>query len=576
MMKNRKQKAAALLCAGTLALTGSSFGPSAVSAAGEVDYGDALKLSLYFFDANECGSGVDANPLTWRGNCHTYDAEAPLSGAQGLGAGEIALIKAANGGKDTVDVSGGYHDAGDHLKFSVTMGYAATGLAWSYYEFPEAYKNTGSRDHLFDILKTTCDYLMKVTYLDENGDVAAFCYQVGDAGDHDIWTAPEGQTLNRPTYWSTPSHPSADAAGQMASALASSSMALRETDAAYADKCLEYAKALRTFAAKYPEATYDGIGSFYPSSSQKDDVAWSDLWCHIADGTLSSYTPVPHTNNGEQYNGEYDCWIYSWDKVWGGYAALLAGEGFTDYTSAVKGNIDRQWDDISKDGYYPIGGGWGASRYNCAWQMYCLYYSEVTGQTQYADSARKQMDYILGSNPAGRSYMLGYTSVFPSKIHHRAANPDKSDAAYVCYGALVGGPTDANGSYDDNTDSYSCTEPALDYNGSLAFALAGLYSLYGNNGDGSGTDAVIAAAPEIDETHVFGKWMGQSPEIPTEPDQPVDGDYSGDGVLDVQDVQILQAYLLGKDVEIQNADVTGDGLENVLDLCLLKRMVSAK
>ena len=44
---------------------------------------------------------------------------------------------------------------------------------------------------------------------------------------------------------------------------------------------------------------------------------------------------------------------------------------------------------------------------------------------------------------------------------------------YTLYGALVGGP-DANGSYDDNTDSYSCTEPALDYNGCFALAAAGL------------------------------------------------------------------------------------------------------
>ena len=66
-------------------------------------------------------------------------------------------------------------------------------------------------------------------------------------------------------------------------------------------------------------------------------------------------------------------------------------------------------------------------------------------------------------------------------IHHRAANPDKDTAKYILYGTLVGGPTDANGSYDDNTNSYSCTEPALDYNGCFALAIAGLYAVYGGS-----------------------------------------------------------------------------------------------
>lgn len=112
--------------------------------------------------------------------------------------------------------------------------------------------------------------------------------------------------------------------------------------------------------------------------------------------------------------------------------------------------------------YYPVGGGWGASRYNCAWQMYALTYAKYTsGQDKYNEYAQGQMDYLLGNNPANRSYLIGFGDSYPQHIHHRAANPDKDTAKYILYGTLVGGPTDANGSYDDNTNSYSCTEPAL-------------------------------------------------------------------------------------------------------------------
>ena len=131
---------------------------------------------------------------------------------------EKSAIRSQNQGAETVDVSGGYHDAGDHLKSGMTMGFSCTSLAWSYIRHPEVFAETGTKDHLFDILKEMCDYFMKVTYLKDDGNVLAFCYLVSDASDHDVtWESPEKQTYRRPTYWATASHPSADAAGEMAS-----------------------------------------------------------------------------------------------------------------------------------------------------------------------------------------------------------------------------------------------------------------------------------------------------------------------------------------------------------------------
>lgn len=98
--------------------------------------------------------------------------------------------------------------------------------------------------------------------------------------------------------------------------------------------------------------------------------------------------------------------------------------------------------------------------------------------------------------------MLGYGTQWPTKIHHRAANPgsnsatDNSDAKYTPYGCLVGGPN-SNGEYEDNKNSYSCTEPALDYNGCFALSIAGLYSRYG--GDVNAADELIKTVSEIDE-----------------------------------------------------------------------------
>lgn len=505
---NLKKKLTAVLSAGVLAVTGTVSAMSGMTASAQPSagtYGDALKLSLYFFDANQCGA--DDNVLTWRGKCHTYDAEASLSSAKGLSSSSVAAIKAANGGLDTVDVSGGYHDAGDHLKFSNTMGYSCTNLAWSYFENPDSYKETGSEDHLLYILKKMCDYFMKVTYLDDSGNVIAFCYMVGDDQDHNIWTAPEVQTQNRPTYWADASNPSVDASGHMAAALAATSLAFRDKNADYADACLKYANALEKFTEKYPKATYEGIGSYYSCGNIEDKVAWSDLWCAIANnnGKLPDSYQAQYTPSNGVYNGSiYDYWVYSWDKVWGGYSALLYSmdpQKYSAHGSELVFDMDQLVGNKNQ-AYYPVGGGWGASRYNCAWQMYALTYAKyASGQDKYNEYAQGQMDYLLGNNPANRSYLIGFGDSYPQHIHHRAANPDKDTAKYILYGTLVGGPTDANGSYDDNTNSYSCTEPALDYNGCFALAIAGLYAVYG--GSTTAAQSAIASASEINSDFVF-------------------------------------------------------------------------
>ena len=102
-----------------------------------------------------------------------------------------------------------------------------------------------------------------------------------------------------------------------------------------------------------------------------------------------------------------------------------------------------------------------------------------------------QADYILGKNPLGMSFMVGFGSKFPEKIHHRGsviasldAHPAhigcrdgdeffKSDEPNpnVLTGAVVGGPA-----FDDSfQDSrYNCTqsEPTTYINAPFVGVLA--------------------------------------------------------------------------------------------------------
>ncbi|HRR75507.1 MAG TPA: glycoside hydrolase family 9 protein [Ruminococcus sp.] len=480
------------------------------NAAGDPNYAEALALSLYFFDANACGENITGGPLTWRENCHTYDSQADLDKSEGLSSSEKAAIKAANGGSSIIDASGGYHDAGDHIKFSMTIGFAITSVAWSYFSYPDAFEKAECTGHLKYILRNACDYFMKTTFLDDSGNVIAYVDQIASEGeDHSIWTAPETQTMNRTVYWSSPSNPIADSAGEMAAALASSSLAFKESDPEYAAECLKYGKALAKFADKNTSYNAKGRGGMYDGSgSLKDDVVWGQLWCDVAEngGKLpAGYTPPATLTGDKSYStGEYDGWLYCWNKVYSGYAALLGELGYDGdkYTHEAKIEVEGTGGSKFSTSEYAANWGWGSARYNCALQGIAW----RTGDANLEAAAKHQMDYILNSSTQYKSYFVGYGDSYPTHYHHRASNPgngnpaDNTSAKYILYGALLGGP-DSSGGYEDHQNSYSCTEPALDYNGCFVLACAPLVSKYG--GDASAVKALEKSAPEINENYEF-------------------------------------------------------------------------
>ena len=502
-MKNYGKKiaafATALLSAGTMMTSV----PITASAAGDANYAEALALSLYFFDSNQCGTGVDGNPLAWRGNCHTADASANLSSAVNLG-GARNVVDPDGDGK--VDVSGGYHDAGDHIKFNLTIGFGMNSLALSDYLNPGAYEKAGCRDHLLYILKNGADYLMKTTFLDNSGEVGAVCYMVSNEGDHSYWGSPENQNGDRPTYWLTSSSNNSAVVLEMASALAGTAVAFKNTDAAYAAQCTKYAKALYRFGTQHTGNYMEGMGSMYATNSQyQDEQAMTEAWLYIlGEGGAPSFKP---TGNGCYNYQYYDYYLYSWDKVWSGYAALMYKKtGDYSYANELKFEVGNMGG-LNEGTYNSCKADWGCTRYNCAVQMEALAAVNGNKDDALAKGAKYQMNYILGNNPMGKSFLTGYGSSWSSKVHHRAANPgngnpsDNPDAKYVNYGDLIGGP-DASGTFNEVTESYRWTEGALDYNGCFALACAALVNLYDSSSDGA--SRIVNSASEFKKNYSFG------------------------------------------------------------------------
>lgn len=189
------KRIAASLLSGVLAFTGFQWNALAVENENgvEINFAAALQDSLYFYDTNKCGDGITGGNLEWRGDCHLDDAEVPLvtmgEDMVGTNMSEEFIEEYRNildpDGDGTVDLTGGWHDAGDCVKFGLPGSYAASTVGWGYYEFRDAYEETGLQWHVEDELRWINDFYLKATFLDENGEVVAYCYQVGEGNiDH--------------------------------------------------------------------------------------------------------------------------------------------------------------------------------------------------------------------------------------------------------------------------------------------------------------------------------------------------------------------------------------------------------
>lgn len=501
-------KLTAFAASAVMAFTSAGITVPANVHAADNNYYEALAMSLYMYDANACGSGITGGPLTWRGDCHTYDAKASVGNLNGSAK---SVVDPDGDGK--VDVSGGFHDAGDHIKFNLTIGFGISSLALSEYLNPGIYEKAGCKDHLIYELKWGADYLMKTTFLDGSGKVAAIAHVVANGGqDHSFWSAPEVQTYDRPIYWLTANSNNSAVCCEMAAGLAGTAYIVKDSDPEYSAKCIKYAKALLEFGQQHVGNEGGGLADFYGTESQyQDEEAMAQAWLWVCDAG-SKPTRVP--KNKDYGGSQYDGWVYCWNKVWQGYSALMyKATGDQVFADELKAELQSLGD--LKVGTYNADG-WGASRYNCAKQMDAIALANGDPDAEYAKAAKYQMDHILGDNNLGYSFLIGYGNKWPVHIHHRAANPGNDangassnpSAKYTAYGLLVGG--DDKSGYQDQTDKYQYTEGALDYNGCFAIACAGIANLYG--GDASAMTALAKSASEINENFNFGN---NSPQVTT-------------------------------------------------------------
>lgn len=471
------------------------------------NYTHAMQLALTFLDIQKSGKLPANFPIPWRGDSNLVD------------------------GKDNgVDLSGGLHDAGDSVKFGLPMAFTATLLSWGVLEYGPAMEKAGQLASARRSIRWVTDYLLRA-----HASPQELYFQVGDPNqDHKCWMRPEDETLPRPSLKLDPTLPGSEVAAETAAAMAAASMVFRHTDPTYADLLVTHARQLFNFSDGYRASyslTIPAVQAFYNSTGYGDELLWGATWLYYATGD-NTYLAYVTGVEGESFAewGVFPSW-FSWDNKRPAVQVLLArlqllkppsnavntvSIGLTNYKTTADGLMcaflprsPTASKDRTQGGMLWIGQ-WTALQHGINSALLATFYSDYLSAaklpgiscsgisftpTELRTFAASQADYILGNNPMSMSFMVGYGTTYPHKLHHRGASIPESQTVYDCkggfiwldstepnpnvaYGAIVGGPF-KNETYSDSRTNIIQNE-ASTYNSAAMASLSAGLSVSGN------------------------------------------------------------------------------------------------
>lgn len=389
-----------------------------------------------------------------------------------------------------LEVSGGWHDAGDYGRYIVPAAKTVADLLYAYEENPDAFTDDmgipESGNGIADILdeaRWELEWMLKMQRADggvyHKVTTEVFCENVSPVNDTEQLYVFDVSTT---------------ATGDFAAAMALASEVYKEIDPDFSAVCLEKAELAWDFLDANTIIPFNNPNSVvntgeYPDATDTDERFWASAVLYRVTGEEKYHDAFKSiANSGTLYHGR------GWADV-GSYAELeyitLDSEMVdADTYSTIYSDYIKYADSLmavaKKDSLgislssYP----WG-SNMNVADNGALLYTAyKLTGDETYLSSAFNHMHYIYGANPMGRSYVTGTGTRSPENPHHRMSVVVEAPMA----GMLIGGPNEdredptakvyiADGTapmkcYIDNYDAYSCNEVTIYWNSPLIYLMA--------------------------------------------------------------------------------------------------------
>ncbi len=387
------------------------------------------------------------------------------------------------GSNEEKDVSGGWHDAGDYGRYTLTAVKTINDLLMAYYVYPDSYSDNmigiSSGNGISDVLDEAfvgLDWLLKMQQ--DWGPVynAAVTPRFADTIDpqedeQEILLLKEENTAT------------AVSAGSWAFA----AMLIKDVDAnrskiyeEAAIKAYQYALSVRG-GADIPNPSTISAGD-YLNSSDRDEIYFASAALYVLTHDESYLNEI--SNMIENYPNELCQFTYS---DFGGYGSflLLKDEVFKKnhqelysllydkFMNEALYLVKKQRNDGYQVAVYSYL--WGGNMYVANYAMVMLLANDLDPHQEFVDCAFEQLSYLLGKNSLNKSFITGYGIDYPRNIHHRIAQLHDAELK----GALVGGPDDhAENSdtapakkYWDDSEKYSTNEVAIYFNSVLNFIL---------------------------------------------------------------------------------------------------------
>ncbi|MBR6873178.1 MAG: glycoside hydrolase family 9 protein [Ruminococcus sp.] len=477
--------------------------------------------SLNYFYQNRSGIAIESKFIT----SGDKNALARAAGHPSDNA-EIQQTWGYTGSSGSVDVTGGWYDAGDHGKYVVNGGFSL----WMMQNQYETAKALGIEDvyadgtmylpecsngypDLLDEARYEMEWMFKMIV--SSGDYAGMAYHKA----HDeTWTglgvAPADDDKKRIIK-----PPTTAATLNLAACAAQAARLWKGIDDSFADECLEKARLTYAAAKKHPEmyAPLDESvgGGAYGDTDVTDEFCWAALELFITTGdedylddakSNKFFLSCP-TNLG---GGESVDTVGSFD--WGNTGALatlsavlntdkFSGSDAETAKKAIVKAADWYADLEAKQGFgQPYGQStlsyndsdkgyiWGSNSFVADNAIVLAYAYKLTGEQKYLDGAVGGLDYLLGRNALDYSYVTGYGTHTTEYPHHRywSYQVDASFPKAPC-GVMAGGPNSGMQDpwvqgmgwkkgqiapmkcYLDNVEAWSVNECTINWNASLAW-----------------------------------------------------------------------------------------------------------
>jgi len=388
------------------------------------------------------------------------------------------------GTEELIDVTGGWHDAGDYGRYVVPAAKSVADLLYAYIAMEDSYNdNIGIPESgngipdLLDEVRYELEWMLKMQA--PNGGV----YHKVSCTSFPGYVMPEkeiGQLIVTPV--------STTATADFSASMALAYEVYYNIDRDFADTCLVAAEKAWAFLEENPNLIFENPSSIttgaYEDKNDKDERYWAAAQMYRAtkDAKYLSALEGMAVKTGLDWSnvGDY------------GSIAILTMSGVDKespiYTQAYNSIMNQatRHARITESSAYGVAATtfyWGSNMTvsNAGVILGVAY--ELTGDTSYLDAAESNLHYLLGRNPLGTCFVTGHGTVPSQNPHHRPSMVVKQ----AMKGMLVGGvnsnledstakaklktaPTAKR--YLDHKESYSTNEIAIYWNSPLIYLIS--------------------------------------------------------------------------------------------------------